>query len=251
MCIRDSDKAKTIYDDVNAKVNEKYLASMYQEGYSAYNKGNQTTAIEKLKKVVEMDESYQNGNAIYYLAQAYRRADDMEQAVIYYQKVLEQYPGTERARCLLYTSYYLSTNTTYNAGTIVNIVDSSSNVLYTETLLKKANYILFSSADMGTSGSCSVKTGKISGSDSGNTGGNTGGSDSGNTGGSTGGSDSGNTGGSTGGSDSGNTGGNTGGNDSGNTGGSTGESDSGNTGGSTGGNDSGKMCIRDRIALGH
>ena len=135
--------------------------------------------------------------------------------------------------------YYLSTNTTYNAGTIVNIVDSSSNVLYTETLLKKANYILFSSADMGTSGSCSVKTGKISGSDSGNTGGNTGGSDSGNTGGSTGGSDSGNTGGSTGGSDSGNTGGNTGGNDSGNTGGSTGESDSGNTGGSTGGNDSG------------
>lgn len=93
-----SEKAKTIYDDVNAKVNEKYLASMYQEGYSAYNKGNQTTAIEKLKKVVEMDESYQNGNAIYYLAQAYRRADDMEQAVIYYQKVLEQYPGTERAR---------------------------------------------------------------------------------------------------------------------------------------------------------
>lgn len=93
-----SDKAKTIYDDVNAKVNEKYLASMYQEGYSAYNKGDQTTAIEKLKKVVEMDESYQNGNAIYYLAQAYRRADDMEQAVIYYQKVLEQYPGTERAR---------------------------------------------------------------------------------------------------------------------------------------------------------
>ena len=139
--------------------------------------------------------------------------------------------------------YYLSTNTTYNAGTIVNIVDSSSNVLYTETLLKKANYILFSSADMGTSGSCSIKTGKISGSDSGNTGGNTGGSDSGNTGGSTGGNDSGNTGGSTGGNDSGNTGGNTGGTTGGTTGGNTtGTTDgttSGSTTGTTDGNTSG------------
>lgn len=127
--------------------------------------------------------------------------------------------------------YYLSTNTTYNAGTIVNIVDSSSNVLYTETLLKKANYILFSSADMGTSGSCSIKTGKISG----NTGGSTGGNDSGNTGG----SDSGNTGGNTGGSDSGNTGGSTGGNDSGNTGGTTGGTTGGNTTGTTDGTTSG------------
>ncbi|MBC5714380.1 carbohydrate-binding domain-containing protein [Roseburia sp. BX1005] len=139
--------------------------------------------------------------------------------------------------------YYLSTNTTYNAGTIVNIVDSSSNVLYTETLLKKANYILFSSADMGTSGSCSIKTGKISGSDSGNTGGSTGGNDSGNTGGSTGGNDSGTTGGSTGGSDSGNTGGNTGGTTGGTTGGSTtGTTDgttSGSTTGTTDGNTSG------------
>ena len=135
--------------------------------------------------------------------------------------------------------YYLSTNTTYNAGTIVNIVDSSSNVLYTETLLKKANYILFSSADMGTSGSYSVKTGKISGSDSGNTGGNTGGNDSGNTGGNTGGSDSGNTGGNTGGSDSGNTGGNTGGNDSGTTGGTTGGSTTGTTDGTTSGSTTG------------
>ncbi len=93
-----SDRAKAIYDDVNAKVNEKYLASMYQEGYRAYTKGDYTTAIEKLGKVVEMDETYQDGNALYYLAQSYRRADDMQQAVIYYQKVLEQYPGTERAR---------------------------------------------------------------------------------------------------------------------------------------------------------
>ena len=135
--------------------------------------------------------------------------------------------------------YYLSTNTTYNAGTIVNIVDSSSNVLYTETLLKKANYILFSSADMGTSGSYSVKTGKISGSDSGNTGGSTGGNDSGNTGGSTGGNDSGNTGGNTGGTTGGTTGGSTTGTTDGTASGSTTGTTDGNTGGTTTGTTNG------------
>lgn len=93
-----SGSAKTIYDDISAKVNEKYLASMYQEGYSGYTRGDYATAIEKLGKVVEADESYQNGNALYYLAQSYRRANDMEHALIYYQKVVEQHPGTERAR---------------------------------------------------------------------------------------------------------------------------------------------------------
>ena len=86
------------YNDISAKVNEKYLASMYQEGYSAYSKGDYQTAAEKLAKVAETDESYQDGNAIYYLAQSYRRLNQMEDALVYYQKVLEQHPGTERAR---------------------------------------------------------------------------------------------------------------------------------------------------------
>ena len=47
---------------------------------------------------MERDEAYQNGNAIYYLAQSHRRNNNMPDALIYYQKVLEKYPGTERAR---------------------------------------------------------------------------------------------------------------------------------------------------------
>lgn len=93
-----SDRAKSIYDDVNVKVNEKYLAAMYQEGYTAYSRGDYQTAVEKLDKVVNMDEAYQDGNALYYLAQAYRRMEDMSRAVTYYRKVMEQCPGTERAR---------------------------------------------------------------------------------------------------------------------------------------------------------
>ncbi len=86
------------FNDVSAKVNEKYLAVLYQEGYQAYSKGDYQSAAEKLAKVVERDEEYQNGNAVYYLAQSHRRTDNMQVALIYYQKVLDKYPGTERAR---------------------------------------------------------------------------------------------------------------------------------------------------------
>jgi len=93
-----SGAAKTAYNDISAKVNEEYLATLYQEGYSAYTKGNWEEAIDKLGKVVEIEEDYQSGNAVYYLAQSYRRTNELEKAMKYYQVVVEKHPGTERAR---------------------------------------------------------------------------------------------------------------------------------------------------------
>ncbi len=92
-----SDETKQIYDAINAQVNAEYLAALYQTGYSEYSAQNFGEAIENLQKVVELDETYENGNALYYLAQAYRRNDELENAKIYYQKVVDLYPGTERA----------------------------------------------------------------------------------------------------------------------------------------------------------
>lgn len=92
-----SDDAKALYDTINAEVNAEYLQALYKEGYQDYSDMNFGDAIEKLKKVIELDETYENGNALYYLAQAYRRNDDLESAKEYYQKVVDLYPGTERA----------------------------------------------------------------------------------------------------------------------------------------------------------
>lgn len=92
-----SDEAKKVYDAVNAQVNAEYLATLYQTAYNEYSAQNFGEAIENFKKVTELDETYENGNALYYLAQAYRKNDDMENAKIYYQKVVDLYPGTERA----------------------------------------------------------------------------------------------------------------------------------------------------------
>ena len=92
-----SDSAKLLYNTVNGKVNEQYLKAVYADGYKAYSERNYAAAIENLKKVVEMDERYQNGNALYYLAQSYRKNNDLETAKPYYQRVIELFPNSERA----------------------------------------------------------------------------------------------------------------------------------------------------------
>lgn len=92
-----SDTAKTTYDTINAEVNAEYISTLYTAGTDAYSKQDFEEAIKNLETVVEMDETYEDGNALYYLAQAYRKNDDLDTAKTYYQKVVDLYPGTERA----------------------------------------------------------------------------------------------------------------------------------------------------------
>ena len=92
-----SDEAKAVYETINTQVNAEYLSTLYTEGYQAYSSRKFEDAIDRFSKIVEIDETYEDGNAVYYLAQSYRRNNDMESAAPYYQKIVEQYPGTERA----------------------------------------------------------------------------------------------------------------------------------------------------------
>lgn len=91
------DESKQIYDTINTDVNAEYISSLYSAGTSAYSAQEYEEAIENLTKVIEMNETYENGNALYYLAQAYRRNDNLADAKTYYQKFVDLYPNTERA----------------------------------------------------------------------------------------------------------------------------------------------------------
>lgn len=92
-----SDNAKAIYESINTTVNEQYIASVYSDGYAAYESQNYEDAVTNLEKVIAIDETYQDGNALYYLAQAYRKLENNDKAAEYYRKVVEQYPNTSRA----------------------------------------------------------------------------------------------------------------------------------------------------------
>ena len=71
------------------------LNELYTSGYAAYEAGDYETAIQDLGRCYELDNS--QGNALYFLARAYHRSGDTENAKIYYQKVIDEQPGTRRA----------------------------------------------------------------------------------------------------------------------------------------------------------
>ncbi len=91
-------KAAEVYQSVSVKINEKYIVTLFDQGESSYNRQDYGAAAEKLQKVVNLDESYDDWNAVYHLARCYHNLEQKEQAVAYYQKLIEQKPGTERAR---------------------------------------------------------------------------------------------------------------------------------------------------------
>lgn len=91
-------QSKSIYQNLSTQVNEQYIAAVYKQAEQDYNSQNFPAAIPGLTKVVEAEEDYEDGYAIYYLAQSCRQTGDVENAKKYYQRMIELHPGTQRAR---------------------------------------------------------------------------------------------------------------------------------------------------------
>jgi tetratricopeptide (TPR) repeat protein len=89
---------KSLYKSVSDTVDQKVCAQKYSEGRSAYNRRDYDTAIEDLEQVVKLDDTYENGDAMYRLAEAYERNGDTDNALKYYQKVADKYPNYYRGR---------------------------------------------------------------------------------------------------------------------------------------------------------
>ena len=89
--------AKQVYDSIQTEIHSKFLETAYNDGYSAYMSRNYQQAAELLQKVVDMDDTYNNGDAIYYLAQSYRCIEEYQKAADLYQKVIDEYPSSYKA----------------------------------------------------------------------------------------------------------------------------------------------------------
>ena len=93
-----SEAALNIYTPMWEEIAESYYEQVYNNAYTYYNADNFTEAIPLFLKIVEKDVSYKDGSACYYLAQSYRKNNDLESAKSYYQYIIENYPNTEYAR---------------------------------------------------------------------------------------------------------------------------------------------------------
>lgn len=70
----------------------------YRTGRNSFNVANYDGAIKALTEVVKLDETYEDGNALFMLAESYNKKNDSENAKTYYTKVVEQFPDTEIAQ---------------------------------------------------------------------------------------------------------------------------------------------------------
>ncbi|MCR5754749.1 MAG: tetratricopeptide repeat protein [Acetatifactor sp.] len=91
-----SDSFKGLYNILVQKIGPTVSATYYSTGYSAYKDEDYQTAIVNLKKAVFYDAK--NGDALYNLGNAYRMSENAQEAIPIYQKVVENFPGTEKAR---------------------------------------------------------------------------------------------------------------------------------------------------------
>lgn len=92
-----SGQALETYNTINDSVSATYLEDLYNEAYGYYTAYDYENAAKSFQKIADQDESYRDGSAAYYLAQSYRKLEKMEDAKKYYQYILDNYPGTEKA----------------------------------------------------------------------------------------------------------------------------------------------------------
>ncbi len=89
---------KALYQTLTEQIDQQTLVTKYQEGETAFNQRKYPDAIKALKEVVDLDDTYDNGDAMYKLAQAYENNGDTKNALKYYRKVAKDYARYYRGR---------------------------------------------------------------------------------------------------------------------------------------------------------
>lgn len=92
-----SEEAKAVFTPLYVKVHAAELKADYDAANQALRDENFTEAIAGFQKVVDLDPTYENGNALNALASAYEQSGDKENAILTYEKLAELFPGTRKA----------------------------------------------------------------------------------------------------------------------------------------------------------
>ncbi len=90
-----AEEFRVVYNQLMSLVGPSLSLQYLDEGIEYYNDENYVEAINSLLKAYHYDST--NIDIVYDLADAYYRNEDTEHAAIYYQQVVENFPGTQRA----------------------------------------------------------------------------------------------------------------------------------------------------------
>lgn len=92
-----SDNAKSIYNQIYGNVHADEIQALFDAGSAAYDSQNYEEAVTNLKRVVDYDERYSDGYALYYLARSYENLEQNAEALEMFERFVAAYPGTQRA----------------------------------------------------------------------------------------------------------------------------------------------------------
>ena len=90
------EKYVVLYNKLSGAIFSEQSAAVYKEGHNLYTNGDYQESLKVFEKALAMNPD--NIDAIYFTARAYHRLNDIDTAVTYYNKLIEEYPGTGRAR---------------------------------------------------------------------------------------------------------------------------------------------------------
>lgn len=86
------------FDEITSELYPRMCEDLYSTSQKNYEVANYETAISNLEQVMKMDAGYSDGQAMLLLAQSYEKMGEQDQANLKYQKILEDYAGTDAAQ---------------------------------------------------------------------------------------------------------------------------------------------------------
>ena len=89
---------KATYDKISTEVFEEVCSELYASAQRSYRVANYGTVIEKMERVMKMNEGYEEGEAMLLLMSSYHEEGNEEQTKKYYERILELYPNTDVAQ---------------------------------------------------------------------------------------------------------------------------------------------------------
>ena len=90
-----SDEGAKAYDSIMSDLTPEICQDLFDEGKAFYEAENFESAINNFKMVIEMDENFEEGQALYLLADSLRQTSDKEGAIEYYTLAAVRFPNNE------------------------------------------------------------------------------------------------------------------------------------------------------------
>ena len=89
------EQGQQAYDTLYATLAPAIIQGYYDDGNNFYSEENYESAITNFKTVVDIDENYNNGAALFLLGDCYRLTDQKDLALECFEKVVELYPSNK------------------------------------------------------------------------------------------------------------------------------------------------------------